>query len=180
MPKTSSERPQGRAAPSPSPEGIKSSWGGPATTCEPYRRVHLHGPTMGTRWSVRCDIGAGLDVAALRDELAAAVEQVDQQMSPWKPDSDLNRLNAAAPEQWVALPRQTVEVLTRALQIARASGGAFDPAVGALVGGYMVLVKSHNREVPIPFGPYLAGGGLAALFFGQLLLALMLPTLLPQ
>lgn len=53
-------------------------------------------------------------------------------------------------------------------------------AVGALVGGYMVLVKSHNREVPIPFGPYLAGGGLAALFFGQLLLALMLPTLLPQ
>lgn len=133
MPKTSSERPQGWAAPSPSPEGIKSSWGGPATTCEPYRRVHLHGPTMGTRWSVRCDIGAGLDVAALRDELAAAVEQVDQQMSPWKPDSDLNRLNAAAPEQWVALPRQTVEVLTRALQIARASGGAFDPAVGALV-----------------------------------------------
>lgn len=53
-------------------------------------------------------------------------------------------------------------------------------AVGALVGGSLVLFKGHRREVPIPFGPYLAGGGLAALFFGPLLLALLLPSLLPR
>ena len=108
----------------------------PKTSSEPgarHERVHLHGPTMATRWSVRCDLGAGVSVDALRVELAAAVDQVDQQMSPWKPHSDLNRLNAAPPEQWVALPQPTLEVLARALQIARASGGAFDPAVGALV-----------------------------------------------
>ena len=39
-------------------------------------------------------------------------------------------------------------------------------AVGAVVGIYMILARGHGREVPIPFGPYLAGGGVAALFFG--------------
>lgn len=50
-------------------------------------------------------------------------------------------------------------------------------AVGAIVGIYMVLFRGHGREVPIPFGPYLAGGGLAALFFGQELLLLLYPVL---
>lgn len=39
-------------------------------------------------------------------------------------------------------------------------------AVGALVGIYMIAARGHGRQVPIPFGPYLAGGGVAALFFG--------------
>jgi leader peptidase (prepilin peptidase)/N-methyltransferase len=42
-------------------------------------------------------------------------------------------------------------------------------AVGALVGLSLIAFKGHRREVPIPFGPYLAGGGLAALFFGDAL-----------
>ncbi|HEY6512348.1 MAG TPA: prepilin peptidase [Burkholderiaceae bacterium] len=40
-------------------------------------------------------------------------------------------------------------------------------AVGAAVGISLILFRGHRREVPIPFGPYLAGGGLAALFFGD-------------
>jgi leader peptidase (prepilin peptidase)/N-methyltransferase len=39
-------------------------------------------------------------------------------------------------------------------------------AVGAVVGLFMIAVRGHGRQVPIPFGPYLAGGGVAALFFG--------------
>ena len=35
----------------------------------------------------------------------------------------------------------------------------------------------HKREVPIPFGPYLVGGGIAAIFFGQPLTRLWFPTL---
>jgi thiamine biosynthesis lipoprotein len=97
------------------------------------RRLQLHGPTMGTRWSVRCDVDPQVDADALQQALAAAVEQVDAQMSPWKPESDLQRLNAAPPDTWVALPAETMQVLERALQVCRDSGGAFDPAVGALV-----------------------------------------------
>ena len=38
--------------------------------------------------------------------------------------------------------------------------------VGASVGIAMIVLVKHDRRVPIPFGPYLAGGGLVALFFG--------------
>lgn len=38
--------------------------------------------------------------------------------------------------------------------------------VGAAIGVAMIIFVKHDRRVPIPFGPYLAGGGLVALFFG--------------
>ena len=41
--------------------------------------------------------------------------------------------------------------------------------VGALVGITLIVALKHGRNIPIPFGPYLAGGGLIALFWGQTL-----------
>ncbi|HOB95496.1 MAG TPA: prepilin peptidase [Aquabacterium sp.] len=46
-------------------------------------------------------------------------------------------------------------------------------AVGAAVGVFMIVARGHGRNVPIPFGPYLAGGGVCALFFGQQLQGLL-------
>ena len=39
--------------------------------------------------------------------------------------------------------------------------------VGAIVGIALIVFARHGRNIPIPFGPYLAGGGLIALFWGQ-------------
>jgi leader peptidase (prepilin peptidase)/N-methyltransferase len=44
--------------------------------------------------------------------------------------------------------------------------------VGAAVGIALMLLRSHGRETPIPFGPYLAGAGLLMLHFGAPLMAL--------
>jgi len=49
-------------------------------------------------------------------------------------------------------------------------------AVGAIVGIALIALRSHDRDVPIPFGPYLAGGGVAALFFGEQLSRLWFPA----
>ncbi|MCX4188415.1 prepilin peptidase [Methylophaga sp. OBS4] len=38
--------------------------------------------------------------------------------------------------------------------------------VGAVVGITLVMLKNHQREVPIPFGPYLAAAGWIALVWG--------------
>ena len=97
------------------------------------QRTILNGPTMGTRWSVSLDAHATLDLTTLHQELAAAVQQVDEQMSPWKPTSDLVRLNQAPVDTWVDLPSELLEVLDCALEVQRLSGGAFDAGVGALV-----------------------------------------------
>jgi len=39
--------------------------------------------------------------------------------------------------------------------------------VGAVVGIGLIVITKHGRNVPIPFGPYLVGGGLIALFWGN-------------
>jgi leader peptidase (prepilin peptidase)/N-methyltransferase len=41
--------------------------------------------------------------------------------------------------------------------------------VGALVGITLILLAKHGRNVPIPFGPYLATAGMVALFWGKAL-----------
>ena len=39
--------------------------------------------------------------------------------------------------------------------------------VGAIVGVALIVLAGRGREVPIPFGPYLASAGILALFFGK-------------
>lgn len=96
-------------------------------------RAVLSGPTMGTRWSAELGVPAGSDLAALEAALAAAVAQVDAQMSTWKPESDLMRLNAAPVGEWVSIPPELMTVLLRGLEIGRLSHGAFDIGLGDLV-----------------------------------------------
>ncbi len=38
--------------------------------------------------------------------------------------------------------------------------------VGSVVGISLILLRKHGRDIPIPFGPYLAGAGMLALLFG--------------
>lgn len=51
--------------------------------------------------------------------------------------------------------------------------------VGAVVGITLIVFAKHGRNIPIPFGPYLAGGGLIALFWGQTLTQNYLQLLAP-
>jgi leader peptidase (prepilin peptidase)/N-methyltransferase len=39
--------------------------------------------------------------------------------------------------------------------------------VGAIVGGSLIVFAKHGRQVPIPFGPYLAAAGAIAFFCGH-------------
>lgn len=100
------------------------------------QRHSLSGETMGTRYSAVFFAEAGLDETAIAVRLFAAVDKVDQQMSTWKTDSDLSRLNAAPVQQWFAIPEELVSVLTTALWISQHSHGAFDIGVGALVNAW--------------------------------------------
>ncbi len=99
-------------------------------------RHALNGPTMGTRYAAVFYAPDGMATDALASALFEAVDRVDRQMSSWKPDSDLNRLNAAPGGDWVTLPRELMAVLAEALKIGRATHGAFDIGVGTLVAAW--------------------------------------------
>ena len=47
--------------------------------------------------------------------------------------------------------------------------------LGAVIGIALIVLTKRGKEVPMPFGPFLAIGGIAALFFGQQLAAMYLP-----
>mgnify|MGYP005809706745 CR=1 FL=1 len=118
------------------------------------QRYSLNGETMGTRYTALFYAPASIDAAAIQAELQAAVDEVDRQMSTWKPDSDLCRLNAAPEDIWVTVPAALMEVLDTGLAVGRESNGAFDMGVGALVDawGFGPSARSFAPHGPAP-GP---------------------------
>ena len=113
-----------------------STEGSPAQHAPAPVRYALNGATMGTRYSVVFYGPEDLPTESLARSLFAAVDRVDRQMSTWKADSDLNRLNSAPVGEWVAVPGELMTVLAEALRIGRLSNGAFDIGVGALVNAW--------------------------------------------
>ena len=88
----------------------------------------LSGETMGTRWSAKI-VGGGPDLAG---EIQGMLDRIVAEMSHWEAGSHISRFNRSAPGRWQPLPRDFETVLKAALDVAGASGGAFDPAMGVL------------------------------------------------
>lgn len=99
-------------------------------------RYDFNGPTMGTRYRALFYHLGALDKDDLARQLLIAVARVDQQMSNWRSDSDLMRFNALQPGIWMTPPAELLWVLQTAIQVSAESGGAFDIAVGDLVGAW--------------------------------------------
>lgn len=120
-----------------------------------HRHV-FNGQIMGTRYSAiimredtRCPEG-------LERALFEAVDRVDRQMSTWKPESDLMKLNRTAAGVWTNLPEELFRVLEEAIAINRASSGLFDPALGDIVdawGGRCYLAGTGCTDDTRAIGP---------------------------
>jgi thiamine biosynthesis lipoprotein len=101
----------------------------PAAGC----RLHsLGGTSMGTDWSARMMLPPALE-ADVQGVLQAELDEIVAQMSHWDGDSLLSRYNQAPAGTWHALPPQFFAVMDYALSVFEDTGGAYDPAAGALV-----------------------------------------------
>ncbi|HVI57372.1 MAG TPA: FAD:protein FMN transferase [Luteimonas sp.] len=103
---------------------------------------------MGTRWRVRLVAGARAALAPLHEAIQSSLDAVVAQMSTWQADSDISRYNRAAAGSTHALPRAFADVLRCALDVAEASGGAFDPTVGPLVALWGFGAHGDGHRVP--------------------------------
>lgn len=83
---------------------------------------------MGTSWSLHAVSPPAEAVSGVQ----AAFDLVVAQMSQWEPGSDLSRFNRAAAGEWHMPSAEFAHVVEAALEISRASGGAFDPGLGRL------------------------------------------------
>ena len=111
--------------------------------------VRIQGQTFGTFYQV--SLATDLDEArksGLRRRLEEELDRVDRQMSTYRDDSDLNRLNRANVGEWVPLPEPVIRLLARSRKISGATGGAFDVTVGGLVNLWSFGPEARPREKP--------------------------------
>ena len=87
------------------------------------------GTAFGTYWRVLTPGRASL----VGQQARAVFEAIDREMSPWRADSDLSRINGWAAGDPFPMQPEFARVTAAALDMAAASGGAFDPTVGPLV-----------------------------------------------
>jgi FAD:protein FMN transferase len=93
--------------------------------------VTLTGAAMGTTWRVLAV--SRREATELRAAVKTALAGVVAEMSHWEPGSVLSCFNAAPVGTPVPLPPDFAAVMRCGLEVAAASGGAFDPAAGRLV-----------------------------------------------
>jgi thiamine biosynthesis lipoprotein len=100
---------------------------------------------MGTR--LRVVVSAAERATAFRasEAAVAAVEAAEQRLSTWRTDTELARLNAAPVGEPFAMSPELARDLDGAAHWFLASGGAFDPGVGALVDAFGLR---HGGRIP--------------------------------
>ena len=120
----------------------------PARAARDAKMVSLSGETMGTTWSVKCVLSRQMSVESLRAGIQVPLDSVIAQMSTWIESSDISCFNHASANSWHKLPQDFGFVLAYALSLAEETGGAYDPASGALVGLWGFGPASRPRSVP--------------------------------
>jgi thiamine biosynthesis lipoprotein len=119
------------------------------TGCGP-EQVNLDGKTMGTSYSVRYVTGDDTPSAAkIQAEIDKRLELVNDQMSTYRPGSELSRFNASrAVDKPFPVSAATTEVVLEALRINRVTDGALDVTVGPLVNLWGFGPEGRPDKVP--------------------------------
>lgn len=89
------------------------------------------GRAFGSIWRLFPGVLVDLDTA--HGALEAVIADIDATMSPYRADSAISRFNRTETTAAQLVPAQVREVTRAALDMARATGGAFDPTVGPIV-----------------------------------------------
>jgi thiamine biosynthesis lipoprotein len=106
---------------------------------------------MGTTYRVLiAALPAGLSRDELHRQIEETLESVNEQMSTYRPDSEVSQFNTFTDERWFEVSPATAEVVSEAIRIAEATGGAFDPTVSPLVNAWNFGPAPGIPSIPSP------------------------------
>lgn len=112
------------------------------------------GPAFA-EWYARHEaiMGTAVDVELWSDDathaneaIAAVIEEmrhIDDTMSPFKPDSELSRINREAAQHPVPISREMYDILSKSIEFSKLSDGAFDVTFSSV--GYMYDYRKHIK-----------------------------------
>lgn len=111
--------------------------------------VRLQGQIYGTFWLATLpDDWTTEQVKQLKAGIEGELNKVDQAMSTYKPNSELNRFNAAPLGEWVSLSPDLYEVFDLSQKVSTLSQGAFDVTIGGLVNLWNFGPEAHPEAIP--------------------------------
>jgi thiamine biosynthesis lipoprotein len=73
----------------------------------------------------------------------AEMHRIDRAMSPYKPESELSRINREAAERPVPISQEMFDILSRSIEFSKISGGAFDITFSSV--GYLYDYRRHIK-----------------------------------
>ncbi|WP_224791377.1 FAD:protein FMN transferase [Pseudomonas fluorescens] len=111
----------------------------------------ISGPTMGSTWSVKylrhADLPAPTEV---RIEVEKILAEVDQQMSTYRSDSDIERFNDLPANRCQKMPEPVLELVRVGEQLSVQSEGSFDLTVEPLLNLWGFGPQAREEKVPNP------------------------------
>lgn len=114
---------------------------------EKQPQTSFAGATMGTTYHIKI-----VDGVAEPDKLHARIDTllqaVNQSMSTYIEDSEINRFNRAQPGEPFAVSAGFCKVLSLSKQVFEMTGGAFDPTVRPLVDLWGFGPENHPDRIP--------------------------------
>lgn len=110
--------------------------------------VQVARTAMATRFEVVLHGDRPEALRAMAEEALEEIAQVEGWLSPFRPDSALTRLHAQAGSGPVRVDPRLFQFLIRARALSQATGGAFDPTIGALLRAWGF--QGGERQAPDP------------------------------
>ena len=97
-------------------------------------KLELRGKTMGTTYHVvLSELPAGQTLPKLQSEIDQRLQEINQVMSTYLPDSELSRFNQSESTRWQPVSSELFALVERAQQLSKITKGAFDITVGPAV-----------------------------------------------
>lgn len=90
-------------------------------------------------------------MSAVMDEM----HRIDALMSPYKPGSELSRINREAAHRPVTISQEMFDLLTRSIEFSKLSGGAFDITFSSV--GYLYDYREHVKPTDAQIAKVLPG-----------------------
>ncbi len=112
-------------------------------------------PSANAQWLSREEaiMGTAIRVELWSDDKAAGeaaidavmeeMHRIDREMSPFKPESELSRINREAADHPVPVSREMFDILSRSMEFSKLSGGAFDITFSSV--GYLYDYRRHVK-----------------------------------
>jgi len=110
--------------------------------------VELTGDTMGTYYRVLLTRRDGQKKGDIQSGINSLLNRIEDQMSTWRPESELSRFNKSESTDWFKVSPETVLVVAESLRIAELSSGAFDPTIGPLIDLWNFGAEGGEPRIP--------------------------------